>query len=108
VPVVALNAESLKVLRKELAVRLLQPMRRIKISRALQPQMNGVSLADIDEKLFEALRLLRRQLAQERGWQPYMIFSDATLRELSSVRPSELSTMLLVKGVGTTKAARLR
>jgi len=103
VPVVALNAESLKVLRKELAVRLLQPMRRIKISRALQPQMNGVSLADIDEKLFEALRLLRRQLAQERGWQPYMIFSDATLRELSSVRPSELSTMLLVKGVGTTK-----
>jgi len=99
--VIALNSESLKILRKERTVRLMQPMGGTKEkSKATQAD---VSWAGVDRELFDALRLLRRQLAQERNWQSYLIFSDATLRELSQVRPSKLTTMLRIKGVGSTK-----
>jgi ATP-dependent DNA helicase RecQ len=57
----------------------------------------------VDRDLFEALRGLRRQLAEARQWQPYLVFSDATLRELARVRPSSLERLRLVYGIGDTK-----
>jgi ATP-dependent DNA helicase RecQ len=49
------------------------------------------------------LRTLRRDIAAERDWQPYLVFSDASLRELARVRPSTLEKMRLVYGVGEVK-----
>lgn len=58
----------------------------------------------VDERdVFEALRALRRTLAQERGVPPYVVFSDATLRELVRARPTTLEAMLEVKGIGRAK-----
>jgi ATP-dependent DNA helicase RecQ len=57
-----------------------------------------------DRALFEALRGVRRDLAQERGVPPYIIFSDVTLREMARRRPTTASAFLLVKGVGEWKA----
>jgi len=58
-----------------------------------------------DEGLFEALRALRLQLARARGVPPYVIFHDATLRELAGAKPTTASQLLDVPGIGERKAA---
>lgn len=57
----------------------------------------------IGDPLFEALRNLRRELAQEAGVPPYVIFHDATLREIAALRPGSLRELGEVGGVGTRK-----
>src|SRR5690606_24505000 len=58
----------------------------------------------VDRDLFEELRTERKELAAERNVPPYQIFSDATLRELARIRPSNLEKLLLVYGIGRKKA----
>jgi ATP-dependent DNA helicase RecQ len=59
-----------------------------------------------DEALFDALRERRRELAREQGVPPYVIFHDATLVEMASMRPKSLPDMSLVSGVGDKKLER--
>lgn len=56
-----------------------------------------------DEDLFETLRVLRRTMAEERGIPPYLIFSDASLREMARERPTTEEAFLQIKGVGLRK-----
>ena len=58
-----------------------------------------------DRVLFDALRALRRRLADERRVPPYLIFSDASLRDMARLRPRTPAAFLEVKGVGEWKAA---
>lgn len=60
----------------------------------------------IDSALFERLRALRKRLADEAGVPPYIVFSDATLRDMCEKRPSSPDEFLDVSGVGATKLAR--
>jgi ATP-dependent DNA helicase RecQ len=60
-----------------------------------------------DEELFEALRALRRSMAEERGIPPYLIFSDASLREMARERPTNNEAFLQIKGVGLRKLQEL-
>ncbi len=55
------------------------------------------------DPLFEALRDKRRELATETGVPPYVIFHDATLRELAERRPENLSDFGHISGVGARK-----
>jgi ATP-dependent DNA helicase RecQ len=100
---VALNKESLLVLKGDRSAKLLQPMLGKKGQSRAAKHSGSDSWDDVDQKLFDALRTARRELAVARGWKPYMIFSDATLRELARCRPSDETRMLQVKGVGTMK-----
>jgi ATP-dependent DNA helicase RecQ len=59
-----------------------------------------------DAELFERLRVLRREIAQGEGVPPYVVFSDATLREMARLRPRDEADLLEVKGVGEKKLAR--
>jgi ATP-dependent DNA helicase RecQ len=59
-----------------------------------------------DEPLWEALRDCRKQLAQEHNVPPYVIFHDATLRQMVALRPLDSAAMLNVGGVGQAKLAR--
>lgn len=63
-------------------------------------------LTDDDERLFEALRALRRRLADERGVPAYVVFSDATLIAMVEARPTTAAGMLAVPGVGPVKLER--
>jgi ATP-dependent DNA helicase RecQ len=54
--------------------------------------------------LFERLRGLRKRLADEHGVPPYVIFSDATLRQIASERTRTRAQLLRVNGVGEKKA----
>jgi ATP-dependent DNA helicase RecQ len=56
-----------------------------------------------DRLLFEELRTLRRRVAEERGVPPYLIFSDASLRDMARLRPVTLEQFREVKGVGDWK-----
>jgi ATP-dependent DNA helicase RecQ len=55
------------------------------------------------DPLFDALRDLRRALAQEAGVPPYVIFHDSTLREMAALRPTSLAALGEVGGVGARK-----
>lgn len=57
----------------------------------------------IDDDLFQALRNLRRELAESAGVPPYVIFSDQTLKQLAQERPQDRLAMLAVRGVGQNK-----
>jgi ATP-dependent DNA helicase RecQ len=55
------------------------------------------------DPLFEALRVLRRDLAREQGVPPYVVFNDATLREMAALRPETMAGLGQVSGVGAKK-----
>ncbi len=55
------------------------------------------------DPLFEALRAKRRELAAEAGVPPYVIFHDATLRDMAQIRPKSIRDMALVSGIGARK-----
>ncbi|QKX15582.1 DNA helicase RecQ [Microbulbifer sp. YPW1] len=65
-----------------------------------------VEIADEDIPLWDALRALRKSLAEERGVPPYVVFHDATLREMLSARPRNEAEMLAISGIGDSKLAR--
>jgi ATP-dependent DNA helicase RecQ len=76
------------------------PVKRRKIPKAAQ----GLAAADAD--LFEALRALRKELADEHGVPPYVIFGDATLIQMSAEKPSNDEQLLEITGVGEKKLER--
>ena len=56
-----------------------------------------------DPKLFEALRQLRLQCAQEEGFPPYIVFSDKVLHALATIKPSSLEQFGFIAGIGEHK-----
>ncbi len=58
---------------------------------------------DPDERLFEQLRRLRKDLAENRGVPPYVVFSDAALKDMAAKKPTTLEAFALVSGVGQKK-----
>ena len=62
--------------------------------------------AEDTENLYEQLRALRRELAEEEGVPPYVVFHDRSLKEMAALKPSSLSAMLDISGIGQTKLTR--
>ena len=62
--------------------------------------------ASADDGLFQALRVLRRNLADKEGVAAYIVFSDATLRDMARRKPHNLGEFLEVAGVGKYKAEK--
>ena len=56
--------------------------------------------------LFDRLRVLRKRIADEQGVPAYIVFGDATLRELAARRPRSEAELLDITGIGPAKAAR--
>jgi ATP-dependent DNA helicase RecQ len=101
-PVLSLNAQSGQVLRQELAVQIAAPAKR---SRPRSATAAAAAPAE-SSALFERLRALRKRLADEHGLPPYVVFHDATLREMAERRPLNLSQFADLPGVGEAKLAR--
>ncbi|HJT78247.1 MAG TPA: DNA helicase RecQ [Gemmataceae bacterium] len=99
-PVLHLNAASWEVMRGQRPVRLVRLARGKKKEKA---RAEAVSWDGVDQGLFEALRRLRRQLAEERQVPPYIVFTDATLRQLARLRPTTPEQMRQASGVGEAK-----
>ncbi len=69
-----------------------------------QSRVEAESWQNVDRDLFERLRSVRLEIARSRGVPPYVIFHDATLREMARLRPTSIDALLEVKGVGARKA----
>jgi len=63
-------------------------------------------LSSRDQDLFEALRLLRGELAKDQNVPPYVIFPDRTLTEMAMEKPTNEEQMLGISGVGKVKFSR--
>ena len=101
-PVLRLNDASWAVMRGKQTVRLLQPKVDVTKTRFDEESWEGV-----DRGLFDSLRTLRRQVADERSVPPYVLFSDATLRDMARARPGSPGAFLDVRGIGERKLADL-
>ncbi|MFJ6211693.1 DNA helicase RecQ [Lysinibacillus sp. NPDC092081] len=56
-----------------------------------------------NDPLFEHLRLLRKEIADEEKVPPFVVFSDKTLRDLCDKKPTELEDLRQVSGIGEVK-----
>lgn len=97
-PMLRLNDASWQVLRGQRSVRLLQAAEKVKATEHDRESWEGV-----DRDLFESLRALRREIAEERNVPPYVVFGDASLRDMARLRPRSAVEMLEVYGVGERK-----
>ncbi|SDS51904.1 DNA helicase RecQ [Pseudomonas oryzae] len=95
------------LLRGEVSLELRRDLKPQRTQRTSGGPSQASQLVRGDERpLWEALRTLRRKLAEEHGVPPYVIFPDATLLEMLRSQPQSLSDMAQVSGVGARKLER--
>ena len=100
---IELSSEGMAILRDRRQIRLTKPI--TPSTEATRTPSRAVDRGDIvcDEQLFNALRTLRRTLADERNVPAYVIFSDVTLRLMAREQPSTLELMSSISGIGQKK-----
>ena len=73
----------------------------------IEPETASIARAvagdDLSFYLFEALRALRKELAEEAQVPPYVVFHDSTLREMAGARPGTLGELGRLPGIGAKK-----
>jgi ATP-dependent DNA helicase RecQ len=109
-PVLALTARGLALLKDDASVPGLALARQRaprKDAPRARSRAEAESWQDVDRDLFERLRAVRLDIARSRGVPPYVIFHDATLREMARLQPTSLGALLTVRGVGARKAEDL-
>lgn len=104
--VLRLTPKAIPVLRGEEKVSLaVQRAELVKENAPKKKKGRNNMLPAVSSPLFEALRALRRKLADEENKPPFMIFSDTTLHEMVRIKPQTLEQLLTVSGVGQHKLA---
>jgi ATP-dependent DNA helicase RecQ len=78
---------------------------RLAVQRAV-PKKRVTYFDDYDVEMYDRLRELRTEIAAEKGIPPYIVFSDKTLKDLSSRQPQSKEEMLEVHGIGEVKFER--
>jgi ATP-dependent DNA helicase RecQ len=103
-----LSPTSAEVLAGTRAVRLRRETARTR-ARAPRTARRADAAADLDTaatELFDRLRAWRAATAKDQGVPAYVVFHDATLREIATRRPASLDELGGVTGVGATKLER--
>ncbi|MEU4997498.1 DNA helicase RecQ [Streptomyces sp. NPDC021622] len=106
-----LTEESRTVLGRQREVRLRKEPKRAAAARASKGERKAKTAAAVAElpqeavPVFEALRAWRGAQAKELGLPAYVIFHDATLREIATLRPSSLAELAGISGLGEKKLA---
>jgi superfamily II DNA helicase RecQ len=67
------------------------------------PKTIGVGYQGCDQRLFEILRILRKEIADKERMPPYIIFSDVTLKQMSKRYPQDSLSLKGITGVGEVK-----
>jgi len=96
-----LTADSRAVLKGERAIAL-RAWREGKRS-ARRAKAAAMDLSPEGQALFERLRAWRLEAARRHGVPAYVIFHDATLREIAHARPSSLEGLRGISGIGARK-----
>ena len=104
--VLKLTPRALALLRGEETLELARPRVREKPVKKKRKAGPAGELSNDDQRLFETLREIRKQLAEEQGVPPYVIFGDVSLLEMSRQRPVTPDEFLEISGVGQVKLER--
>ena len=103
---VFLTAEGMAALREKREITFAPP-RFVSAKGKKKTRKGGATTAEpFEEDLFEHLRRLRKGLADDQGVPPYVVFSDAALKEMARVKPTTLLRFRGVSGVGDVKLER--
>src|SRR5205085_1007228 len=94
-----LTPHGLTALRERRSITLTKPPE----PKASKSRKNKPGEIECNERLFEHLKQVRRVIADQRDVPAYVIFSDASLREMARDCPENLDTFGLVQGVGKRK-----
>jgi len=78
---------------------------RLSVQKAT-PKKRVTYFDDYDVEMYDKLRELRTQIATQKGIPPYIVFSDKTLKDLSSKQPQTKEEMLAIHGIGEVKYDR--
>jgi ATP-dependent DNA helicase RecQ len=109
-PLVVLTEEGVAVMRGEREARLRLPAGVKKLPTAprsgARPTEPPVELDAAGQRLFEALRAHRLEVARELGVPPYVVASDRTLRDIAARRPETPDALALAHGIGPTKVRK--
>jgi ATP-dependent DNA helicase RecQ len=100
-PTLQLSAEGLEALKTRRPITLTKPMEAPKVRKVVRRQGD----IECDEILFNRLRDLRKKLADERKVPAYVIFGDATLRQMAREYPQGDDAMGHIFGMGAKKRA---
>ena len=100
-PILELTEEGMAVLRSREKITLTKPLSLPKAKRVTRREGEIAC----DEILFARLRELRKKLADERGVPAYVVFGDATLRQLAREYPTRLDQLEGITGIGEKKRA---
>ena len=98
--VLKLSEKGRRVLKGEAQPLLLEARKK---KAAPKPAIEKDSWEGVNRDLFEALRRLRRDIARQNSLPAYIVFGDATLRDLARKRPSTPEELLRVSGIGLKK-----
>jgi len=99
----ALTEESRAVLKGERTLMLRREAERTARSTTPKPKSSLPDLPLGAQRIFEALRQWRSEIARSHGVPAYVIFNDATLREIAMKRPNSLEDLAHINGVGVRK-----
>ncbi len=99
-----LTTGSRPLLKGEIEVKLRED-RKLKTGKKKRAD-TAATLAQADQPLFEALRTRRKEIADRLDLPPYVIFHDATLRQMAEHRPTTDEELLSISGVGEAKLER--
>ena len=99
--ILKLNPNSNLVLKKEVAVKI--PLARRERFVAPEEETTQAELTHEETTLMNKLRDLRKQLADEQSVPPYVVFSNASLRQMSQEQPQTSSEFSKISGVGSRK-----
>ncbi|MFV0459544.1 MAG: DNA helicase RecQ [Actinomycetales bacterium] len=102
----SLTETSADVLRSERTVQFRREVARPARRAATRPRATEHTLSPGASGDFERLRSWRAGIAREQGLPAYVIFHDATLREIAESRPADLGALAGVNGVGQAKLAK--
>jgi ATP-dependent DNA helicase RecQ len=102
----ALTETSRAVLRGESTVRVREDTKAPTARKSRESRAAPAEIGPHDEPLWQALRECRREIAAEQNVPPYVIFHDATLKQMAALRPSDAEALLAIAGVGQAKLAR--
>ncbi len=105
-PILKLNPLSWEVMRRQRSVSIAVPPKPVvAIHESPLPEDGGKTAAEV-EMLFQRLRSLRKQLADEQSVPPYVVFADSSLRLMAQVQPQTLTDFGKISGVGSHKLAQ--
>ena len=103
--VLKLTPAARPILRSEEELELARPRIKARATKKRQPEL-AAGEGPYDEGLFEALRDLRKRLADEQGVPPYVVFGDAALVQMARNKPRDRDAFLDISGVGQVKLER--